>query len=187
MENEYAKFGLPDDPANQPIQPGQAAATDVQRGWFSRNWLWLLPTAFLVLVLPCGCCAGIFWWLIGSLKSAEPYQMALERVRTNPPGDRTTRQTHEEAGWMSDWEFLLPDQQRRHFGQGEFRLQRIRTKGTAGVHAEAVCRNGKWGFRVLEVTPAGTGKAISSLPADKKQGKVEKGWTGLTTDGRATP
>ena len=82
MENEYAKFGLPDDPAKQPIQPHQVAA--VQRGWFSRNLWWLLPTAFVVLVLPCGCCGGIFWWVIGLLKSSEPYRMALHRVQTAP-------------------------------------------------------------------------------------------------------
>ncbi len=82
MENEYANFGLPSDPANQPIQPHQTAT--VQRGWFSRNLWWMLPAALMVVVLPCGCCGGIFVWLIGSLKSSEPYQMALERVRTNP-------------------------------------------------------------------------------------------------------
>ena len=74
MENEYANFGLPSDPANQPVQPGPVAA--IQRGWFSRSLCWLLPSAFLALVLPCGCCGGIFWWVIGSLKSSEPYQMA---------------------------------------------------------------------------------------------------------------
>ncbi|MEI8373553.1 MAG: hypothetical protein WCJ35_12065 [Planctomycetota bacterium] len=52
MENEYAKFGLPDDPTNQPIRPGQVATA--QRGWFFCNLWWLLPAAFLALVLPCG-------------------------------------------------------------------------------------------------------------------------------------
>jgi hypothetical protein len=50
MENEYATFGLPSDPANQPIQPHQVAA--VKRGWFFRNLRWLLPAALLQLTPP---------------------------------------------------------------------------------------------------------------------------------------
>jgi hypothetical protein len=173
MENEYARFGLPDDPANQPIQPRQTAATDVQRGWFSRNLLWLLPTAFLVLVLPCGCCAGIFWWLIGSLKSAEPYRMALERVRTNPQVIERLGKPIEEAGWMPTGNFSYQTNNGVTSGKASFDFSVSGPKGTARVHAEAVCRNGKWGFRVLEVTPANSGKTIS-FPADEKRDKVEK-------------
>lgn len=40
MENKYANFGLPSDPTNQPSPSHQATA--VQRGWFSRNFWWLL-------------------------------------------------------------------------------------------------------------------------------------------------
>ncbi len=86
MENEYARFGLPDDPAHPPDQ-----AIIVQRGWFARNFWWLLPAVLLALVLPCGCCGGIFWWLVSSLKSSEPYQVAVERVLRQSPGDPTTR------------------------------------------------------------------------------------------------
>lgn len=84
MENKYEKFGLPDDPASQPIQPSPVAA-GVQRGWFFHNLWWMLPAAFLVVLLPCGCCGGILFWVIGSLKSSEPYQMALHCVQAAPP------------------------------------------------------------------------------------------------------
>jgi len=68
MDSEYATFGLPGGPPSLPDQPRP-------RGWFRRNLWWILPTAILVVVLPIGCCAGVFAWLIGSLKSSEPYQM----------------------------------------------------------------------------------------------------------------
>ena len=52
MDNEYATFGLPTDPASQPNQPRP-------RGWFRRNLWWILPTAILLVVLPIGCCGDI--------------------------------------------------------------------------------------------------------------------------------
>ncbi len=171
MENEYAKFGLPDDPANQPIQPGQAAA--VQRGWFVRNLWWLLPSAVLALVLPCGCCGGFFWWLIGSIKSSEPYQMALHRVQAAPQVIEELGEPIEVAGWMPTGNFSYHTNNGVTSGEANFDFSVRGPKGTAHVHAEARCRDGKWGFRVLAVTPASTGKAIS-LPVDEKLGKAEE-------------
>jgi hypothetical protein len=46
------------------------------------------------------------------------------------------------------------------------------SEGAASVHADAVCRNGKWYFHILEVIPSGPGKAIS-LPADEKPEKAK--------------
>ncbi len=46
-------------------------------------------------------------------------------------------------------------------------------KGTAHVHAEARCLDGKWGFGVLDVTPAGSGRVIS-LPVDEKPEKAKE-------------
>ena len=171
MENEYAKFGLPDDPAKQPIQPHQVAA--VQRGWFFRNLWWLLPAALLALVLPCGCCGGIFWWVIGSIKSSEPYQMALHRVQTAPQVIEQLGEPIEEAGWMPTGNFSYRTNNGVTSGKASFDFSVSGPKGTTHVHAEAICRNGKWRFRVLEVTPASTGKVIS-LSADEKSGKAER-------------
>ncbi len=171
MENEFAKFGLPDDPANQPIQPHQVAA--VQRGWFSRNLWWLLPTAFLVMVLPCGCCGGIFWWVISSIKSSEPYRMALERVRTDREVIEQLGEPVEEAGWIPTGNFSYQTNNGVTSGRASFDFSVSGPKGSARVHAEAACRNGKWGFRVLEVTPASGGQTIS-LTADEKPGKAEE-------------
>jgi hypothetical protein len=58
-------------------------------------------------------------------------------------------------------------------GRASFGFSVSGPKGTARVHAEAVCRNGKWTFRVLEVTPASSGRTIS-LPVDEKPGKAEE-------------
>lgn len=171
MEDEYANFGLPSDPANQPIQPGQAAA--VQRGCFLRSLWWMLPAAFLVLVLSCGCCGGFFWWLVGSVKSSEPYQMALHRVQAAPQVIEEIGEPIEEASWMPTGNFAYRTDNGVASGKATFDFTVRGPKGTAHVHADARCRDGKWGFRVLDVTPASTGKAIS-LPVEEKPGKAEE-------------
>jgi hypothetical protein len=62
-----------------------ADAQPPQKGWFGRNWLWALPSGLLVLCLcPVGCCAGIFTFASGIIKSSEPYQTALSRAQNDP-------------------------------------------------------------------------------------------------------
>jgi hypothetical protein len=168
MENEYANFGLPGDPANRPKQPNPPQP----RGWFSRNLWWLLPSAFLVVVLPCGCCGGIVVWAIRSLKSSEPYQIALERVRKNPQVIEQLGEPIEEASWAPLGNFSYATNNGVASGEADFTFSVAGPKGTAHVHATAHCREGKWGFLLLEVTPANTGKAIS-LPTDGKPKKAE--------------
>jgi hypothetical protein len=168
MENEYARFGLPDDPAHPPDQ-----AIIVQRGWFARNFWWLLPAVLLALVLPCGCCGGIFWWLVSSLKSSEPYQVAVERVRANPQVIQQLGEPVEVTSWMPSGNFSYNVDNGAGSGKADFHFTVAGPKGAAHVHAAAVCRNSKWRFRVLDVTPVSTGKTIS-LPVDGKATKAEE-------------
>ena len=153
MENEYATFGSPIEPTTQP-QPRP-------RGRLSRNLWWLLPTSFLVVVLPIGCCAGIFFWLIGSLKSSEPYQMALKRVCTDRHVIEFLGKPVEETGWMPTGNFSYHINNGVASGEAAFSFKVFGLKDTALVHAEMLCRNGKWKFRLLQVTSTSSGKVIS--------------------------
>ncbi len=68
---------VPHDPNMQQPQP--------QRGWFARNMLWLIPTiVFLPLLMCLGCCGGLFTIGINALRNAEPYTIAMERIRSEP-------------------------------------------------------------------------------------------------------
>lgn len=171
MENEYANFGLPSGSANEARQPYQ---TDpAQRGCFFRNLWWMLPAAFLVLVLPCGCCGGIFVWFFHSLKSSEPYQMAMERVRTDPRVIEQIGKPVEESSWMPTGNFSYHIVNGVASGEATFDFNVAGPRGTAHVHAQASCRDGKWRFLQLQVTPASTGRVIS-LPVDDEPEKAEK-------------
>jgi len=168
-DNQYASFGLPGDAASPPSQ----ANPPRPRGWFSRNLWWLLPTALLAVVVPCGCCGGIFVWLIGSLKSSDPYQMALKRVRTDPQVVKQLGEPIAEASWMPMGNFSYNINNGVASGMATFDFSVSGPKDTAHVHADLVCRKGKWSFRVLEVTPASSGKVLP-LPVDEKPEKAEK-------------
>jgi hypothetical protein len=157
MDSEYTRFGLPAETSSQPCP----------RGWFSRNIWWLLPVSFLAIAMPVGCCAGIFLWVIGSLKSSEPYQMALNRVRADRQVITILGQPIKEASWMPTGNFSYHINNGVALGTATFSFAISGPKDSAVVHAEAMCRNGKWEFRLLEVTTSG-GRVIS-LRGGKEQ------------------
>lgn len=135
------------------------------RGWFSRNLWWLLPGAILVVVLPVGCCGAAFLWAINSLKSSQPYQMALQRVRVSPQMTEELGQPIEEASWMPTGRFSYRSTNGVARGDASFNFSVAGPRGAAEVHADAVCRQGKWQLTRLLATPARTGSTLS-LPTD---------------------
>jgi hypothetical protein len=55
------------------------------KSWFSRNWKWFTPTAVLGLVLAVALAIGaLLTFVIGLLKSSEPYQHAIAVASNNP-------------------------------------------------------------------------------------------------------
>ena len=151
MENEYSNFGLTTESPPQP-RP---------RSWLSRNLWWLLPTSILVVVLPVGCCVGIFFWVIGTVKSSEPYQMALKRVCADRQVIEMVGKPAEDTSWMPTGNFSYHVVNGVASGNATFSFPVSGPKDTALVHAEAICQNGKWEFRLLRVTSSKTGKEIS--------------------------
>jgi hypothetical protein len=54
------------------------------KSWFSRNWKWFIPTAVLGLVLAVALAIGaLLTFVIGLLKSSEPYQHAVAVASNN--------------------------------------------------------------------------------------------------------
>ena len=81
---------------------------------------------------------GIFAWLIGSLKSSEPYQMALERVRTNPQVMDQLGDPIKESSWMPTGNFSYNTTNGVASGEATFAFDVAGPKGTAHVHARLV-------------------------------------------------
>ena len=136
------------------------------RGWWSRNWLWFVPTTLLVMVVLCGgCCGGLFLLAISKIKSSEPYQMALEQVQNDPQVIEQLGEPIEEASWLPVGEITVEN------GGGEARLDFdvAGPKGKAHVRAQARRVAGKWGrLASLEVTPEGGQRILLDTGADEE-------------------
>ena len=133
-------FGMP---------AAEPEVVEKQRGWWSRNWLWFVPTVFLgSAILCCGCFTGIFFIGVNKLIGLEFCQMGLEKIEAN-------EQVQEELGspvtvvtWPPP---TITANINNDQGNGDLRGEIEGPKGRAKVHIQARLTNGKWGLVVLEV------------------------------------
>jgi hypothetical protein len=138
-----------------------------RRGWLARNWIWLVPTTLVGLGLFCsGACVGIYAAVFGVLKSSAPYQMALERVQSEPQLIRRLGEPIEGVGWFPSGE--VNDENDR--GDARLDLDVAGPKGKAHVHAEARRIAGHWGLTRVEVTPDGGPRIVLDLSKDEEAG-----------------
>jgi hypothetical protein len=111
------------------------------RGWWSRNWRWFVPTALLLLIV-LGVGAGI-----GYLNSKATYQMALEQVRKDPHVVERLGQPIQPVRWIpSGDEHVVNDRGDAHW---DFKI--AGPKGSADVRTQSRRLLGKWSLTTLEV------------------------------------
>ena len=84
MDNVPPPFVPPGQPPypGQPMYPGQPPRT---RSWWSRNWLWFVPTGCLGLLLLIALfVGGIVFFVFGVIKSSDVYKTAVAQAKANP-------------------------------------------------------------------------------------------------------
>ena len=75
----------PQPPPPPPPNPPGFSNTPPPRGWWSRNWKWVVAIGCLTPLLLMGACvAGVAWLAVGAIRSSEPYTTAVDRARMNP-------------------------------------------------------------------------------------------------------
>ncbi|NLF08299.1 MAG: hypothetical protein GX594_10010 [Pirellulaceae bacterium] len=129
-------FGMP---AVEPEVVGQ------RRGWWSRNWLWFVPTVFLLLIIfCCGCPVGFFFYRYRELLD-KPYVLdALRKVHKN-------EQIRKEIGNPIIISLMPPPTIVESDRNADLRGELQGPEGKAKVHVQARKMNDKWGLVVLEV------------------------------------
>jgi hypothetical protein len=133
-----------------------------QRGWWSRNWLWFVPTLLLTLIiLCCGCFTGIFATVVGQLRS-EPYPEALELVRKDPRVIERLGEPVSDISWLPIGERQVEGDR----GTAKLSFEVAGPKGKARVQYQARCVDGKWGFTQLEVVFGPSDKISIHAEAD---------------------
>ena len=147
------------DPNLQQLEPPK------QRGWWSRNWLWFLPTLLLSCVLLCcGCPAGIGLWFLNQAFKLEVYQTAMQKIKT----DETLRQELGEPIETLHWPppaFRV--EQHDHRGEADMRWEIAGPKGHARAHLTARLADEDWDIVVLEVELANHKKVSLSVEGNE--------------------
>jgi hypothetical protein len=110
------------------------------------GWLWRLGAGLAAFLLVFG--GGILIWLTrDNVRSSEPYQLALERVRNSSVVRDILGGPIEETGWLSRRKLQIDDTA----GKAEIEFEVDSPKGGAIVQGTARRLDGKWEFTYLEV------------------------------------
>ncbi|MBN2021819.1 MAG: hypothetical protein JW809_03415 [Pirellulales bacterium] len=120
-----------------------------KRGWFGRNWWWVLLLGLVGVVVVCGgLCTGVFFAGLATVKDSPPYQMTLDRVRAEP-------RVVQRLGEPIEDDFM-PTQadvdERPNGGTARLRFGVSGPKGAAEVSSESRMIGDTWGLVRVEVT-----------------------------------
>lgn len=124
---------------------------DVQRGWWSSNWKWALPSGcLLVVVMLFGGCVALVVQLAGAVKESAPYVTALDRLRASPDAVAVLG---EPIG--TDWGFSGGFNDRGDHGDAHYSQDVSGPDGQGTLYVEAIKDEGRWRYRVLQLVPRG--------------------------------
>jgi hypothetical protein len=122
------------------------STTSGQPTWIARHWPWLAAGGCLLLLATVGLfVGGIFLVVSASMKSSEPYQVALEAARRHPEVVEALGEPIEPG--------LLPTGSIETSGPGgsaDLAIPISGPKGAATVYVSARKTAGRWQLDVLE-------------------------------------
>ena len=133
-----------------------------QKGWFSRNWKWLLPVGCLTPLLCCGSFAGVtYFGVTKMIESSGAYTEAMQKVNQSPEvaaliGTPVTSGIGI-SGEMND---------KNGEGTANFTVPLKGKKGNGSLHVVARSSGGKWEFSRIDVSAHE--KTIDVLAGDRK-------------------
>jgi hypothetical protein len=117
--------------------------------WWGRNWKWVVFGGGAATLLAVGgCVAGIFFRILGTIRSAEPYQRALRAVRASPAAVAALGEPIEERG--------MP-QGSIDLSNASLRIGVSGLQGRGVVAVEAFRAGGVWSYTTLELRVEGSG------------------------------
>ncbi len=130
-----------------------------RRGWWSRNWLWFVPTLLLGMVLLCcGCPVAIGLWFYGQVFNLEVFQVAMQKIEA----DETLRRELGEPIKPIHWPPPAFQPEEREI---DVRWDIEGPKGRAKAHLKSRLMGQRWETVTLEVVLA-NGKKVF-LAADE--------------------
>ena len=134
-----------------------------QRSWWSRHWLWVVPTGCLSVVLVCGGITTlIFVGVFRTLSSSDVATEAVARAKANAEVKSLLGEPIETSMWVSG-NLSVNEVNGVSSGKADLAIPLSGPKGSATLTAVATKSGGKWTYSTLEVTPKGAGNRIDLL------------------------
>jgi hypothetical protein len=144
-----------------------------KRGWWSRNWLWFVPTLLLTLIiLCCGCPVGIgylvFSKALDEMYKLPVFQEGMKKIEADPQVKKEIGEPIVIVRWPPP-SFRIDQTDGR--GEADVRWEIDGSKGRAKAHLTARLTGDKWETIVLEVVLP-SGKKVSLLTEGEGEGKA---------------
>lgn len=130
-----------------------------RRGWWGRNWFWVVPVGCLTPLAVCGGgIALIFALVFGTLKSSDAYKQAVALAREHSEIQAALGTPIAEGAVVSG-----ALNTNNNIGDADLLIPLSGPKGSGSLHAVASLAGGKWTFSSLVLEVAGTGQHIDVL------------------------
>ena len=154
---------------NEPGTPAGSAASVPQRGWWSRNWKWFVPTGCLTLfVLFLAFIALIVLVVFGAMKSTDVYKTALSRAQQHPEVVEALGSPVDDGMFVSGSTDVNGAS-----GNAELAIPISGPKGKGTLYVTATKSAGQWSYSKLVVEVKDTGKRIDLDPDGSDSDEVE--------------
>ena len=158
---------VPDPPYDQPAdwspsgEPIRASAP--RRGWWGRNWFWVVPVGCLVpLVCCCGGPALIGVGVMAGIKASDPYKEAVARAQQSP-AVQDALGTPIQVGLLVQGNLKVENET----GEADLTIPLSGPKGSGTLHVVGSKTAGRWTYTAMAVDVPGSGDHIDLL-ADEK-------------------
>ncbi len=119
-----------------------------QKGWFSRNWKWAVPTGgcLIIIILLIVFAGSLFLGLTSIIKESSPYQEALSSTTTNELVIDRLGEPIVTDGMISGKINYSGDS-----GQANLEIPIKGPKGKATIHVIGFKENDQWSYQTLKV------------------------------------
>lgn len=129
------------------------------QGWFSRHWKSVLGFGCLgIILLACAFVAGIFFLIMGSIKSSDAYQTAMAKAQANPEVVAALGQPIQ-PGWMFSGSINVSGPT----GDADLAIPISGPKGKGTLYVVGKKSAGEWTYSRMEVAIDGRPGRIDLL------------------------
>lgn len=130
-----------------------------KRGWFSRNWKWVVPVGCLgTIVLFVAFIAAVLMAVMGAIRSSDAYELALSEARQHPAVVEALGEPIE-VGWLMSGNISVNGAS----GEADLSIPLEGPKGSGTLYVVADKVAGQWDFERIEVEIDATMERVSLL------------------------